>query len=282
MALADRQIALIGAGNLGGALLRGLLGAGRVAAGSVTASAPRAERLSQLCADYPGLVTTVDNREAAKAADVVILAVKPQILGKVVDEISESLPTDVLLLSVAAGVPIDFIQSKARRRVARAMPNTPALVGLAATAVSFSDECGPSDYETVTEIFESVGMVQRVDESLLDAVTGLSGSGPAFIFTIIEALADAGVKVGLPRRQAQALAAQTVLGSARLLLDSGEHPGVLKDQVTSPGGTAIAGLHTLEQGGLRTTLINAVQSATERARELGRQQAGHAASRDED
>lgn len=278
MALAQYRIALIGAGNLGGALIRGLLGAGRVEPSAMSASAPRQERLDQLAADYPGLVITTDNSTAVASADVVLLAVKPQIMGKVLAEIAGAVRPDALLLSVAAGVPIDFIQSKAHRRVARAMPNTPALVGLAATAVSFSEECGPQDYEVVTEIFESVGMVQRVDESLLDAVTGLSGSGPAFIFTIIEALSDAGVKVGLPRRQAQALAAQTVLGSARLLLDSGEHPGVLKDQVTSPGGTAIAGLHTLEQGGLRTTLINAVQSATERARELGRQQAGHAAS----
>lgn len=280
MALGESRIALVGAGNLGGALIRGLLESKRIDPGRVSASTPRQERLDQLQADFPGVVTTPDNRAAVSKASIVVLAVKPQILGSVRAEIADTLEDDALLLSVAAGVPIDFIQSDTHRRVARAMPNTPALVGCAATAVSFSRECNSEDHQAVTEIFEAVGMVQRVDESLLDAVTGLSGSGPAFIFTIIEALSDAGVKVGLPRRQAQALAAQTVLGSARLLLDSGAHPGVLKDQVTSPGGTAIAGLHTLEQGGLRTTLINAVQAATERARELGRQQAGHAASGD--
>jgi pyrroline-5-carboxylate reductase len=150
------------------------------------------------------------------------------------------------------------------------MPNTPALVGMGATAIALGAHTSDADLAQAQAIFQAVGYVTVVDESLLDAVTGLSGSGPAYVFMIIEALADAGVKVGLPRRQAQALAAQTVLGSAKLLLETGLHPGVLKDQVTSPGGTAIAGLHTLEQGGLRTTLINAVQAATERSRELGK------------
>jgi pyrroline-5-carboxylate reductase len=149
------------------------------------------------------------------------------------------------------------------------MPNTPAVVDAAATALSAGKHVGPDDLERARAIFAAVGEVVTVEESLQDAVTGLSGSGPAYVFMIIEALSDAGVKVGLPRYQAQALAAQTVLGSAKLLLETGEHPGVLKDRVTSPGGTAIAGLHTLEEGGLRTTLINGVVSATARARELG-------------
>jgi pyrroline-5-carboxylate reductase len=149
------------------------------------------------------------------------------------------------------------------------MPNTPAIVDAAATAIAGGAHARPEDLVRVRSMFEAVGKVIEVEEGLLDAVTGLSGSGPAYVFMIIEALSDAGVKVGLPRYQAQALAAQTLFGSAKLLLETGEHPGVLKDRVTSPGGTAIAGLHTLEEGGLRTTLINAVEVATRRSRELG-------------
>lgn len=276
MTLADRRIAFVGAGNMAEAMIRGLLSDGTKPE-QITASSPREERLEELRKEY-AIQCFSRNVEAIHDADVVVLAVKPQILTDVMRELSSSLAAHCLVISVAAGVPIDFIRSHLHRRVSRAMPNIPAIVRQGATAVCFSQDCEDADRAAVMAVFGAVGMVTPVAENLLDAVTGLSGSGPAFIFTIIEALADAGVKVGLPRRQAQALAAQTVLGSAQLLLDSGEHPGVLKDQVTSPGGTAIAGLHTLEQGGLRTTLINAVQAATERARELGRQQAGHAAS----
>jgi pyrroline-5-carboxylate reductase len=155
-------------------------------------------------------------------------------------------------------------------RVVRAMPNTPAMVGAGATAISAGKHATPEDMATAKALFDAVGITVELDESHLDAVTGLSGSGPAYIFLILEALADAGVKVGLSRRNAQRLAAQTVMGSAKMLLETDEHPGKLKDMVTSPGGTAIAGLHTLEQGGLRTTLINAVETATKRAQELGR------------
>lgn len=265
-----RKLALIGAGNMAEALLRGLLASGLFPARDVLATAPRAERRSQLETAY-GIRVSADNCEAAAQADVLVLAVKPQILDSVMAEIAAVLRPDVLVVSIAAGVPMAAIQSRlgAERRICRAMPNTPALVGAGATAIAMSANAKPEDVDLAKSIFEAVGMVTVVDETLLDAVTGLSGSGPAYVFMIIEALADAGVKVGLPRRQAQALAAQTVLGSAKLLIDTGQHPGVLKDQVTSPGGTAIAGLHTLEEGGLRTTLINAVQAATNRSRELG-------------
>lgn len=265
-----RKLALIGAGNMAEALLRGLLAAGLFPAREVLATAPRAERRSQLETAY-GIRVSADNTEAAAQADVLVLAVKPQILDSVMAEIAGVLRPEVLVVSIAAGVPMAAIQSRlgGERRICRAMPNTPALVGAGATAIAMSANARPEDVDLAKSIFEAVGMVTVVDESLLDAVTGLSGSGPAYVFMIIEALADAGVKVGLPRRQAQALAAQTVLGSAKLLIDTGQHPGVLKDQVTSPGGTAIAGLHTLEEGGLRTTLINAVQAATTRSRELG-------------
>jgi pyrroline-5-carboxylate reductase len=174
------------------------------------------------------------------------------------------------VISIAAGIPLAVIEGHLPRvRVVRTMPNTPALVGAGATAIAAGGHATAEDVESARRIFESVGLTVILEEAQLDAVTGLSGSGPAYIFLIIEALADAGVKVGLARHNAQALAAQTVLGSAKLLIETDEHPGRLKDMVTSPGGTAIAGLHTLEAGGLRTTLMNAVEVATNRSRELG-------------
>ena len=186
-------------------------------------------------------------------------------------EIGPELTSDKLVISVAAGVPIEAIERRlpGRARVVRTMPNTPALVGAGATALARGTHATEDDLAIAERIFRSVGTTVVLDENQLDAVTGLSGSGPAYVFLIIEALSDAGVKVGLSRYNAQALAAQTVLGSAKLLIDTREHPGMLKDKVTSPGGTAIAGLHTLEAGGLRTTLINAVEAATRRSAELG-------------
>jgi pyrroline-5-carboxylate reductase len=212
------------------------------------------------------------NAAAAREAQIVILSVKPQAMNKLLDEIAGALDDTKLVISIAAGVPIAAIERKVGHgvRIVRTMPNTPALVGAGATALSAGEHATQEDLRQAKALFDAVGRAVIVDEELLDAVTGLSGSGPAYIFLIIEALSDAGVKVGLARQQAQELAAQTVLGSAKLLIDTGEHPGRLKDQVTSPGGTAIAGLHTLEAGGLRTTLMDAVEAATRRSKELGK------------
>jgi pyrroline-5-carboxylate reductase len=257
----DGSIGFLGAGNMAEALIRGLVAAG-IEPDRIGASGPRPERLAHLAAEY-NIWTTTDNRELAARSSLLVLSVKPQILVRVVDEVRDSIPDGALLISVAAGVPIDAIESRlaAKVRVVRAMPNTPALVGAAATALARGSHATAEDLARARLVFDAVGITVALDEDQL---------GPAYIFLIIEALADAGVKVGLSRRTAQTLAAQTVMGSARLLLDTDGHPGQLKDMVTSPGGTAIAGLHTLEQGGLRTTLINAVESATRRARELGR------------
>lgn len=264
-------VGVIGAGNMAEALIRGLVRGGHVAPERVVASAPRGERRDELHAAY-GIRVTADNREVARAADVCLLAVKPQILAKVLREAGDQLRPGSLVISVAAGVSTETIEGAVPEgvRVVRAMPNTPALVGAGATAVSPGAHASEADLAIARKVFDAVGITVVLEELHLDAVTGLSGSGPAYIFLILEALADAGVKVGLSRRNAQRLAAQTVMGSAKLLLDTDEHPGKLKDMVTSPGGTAIAGLHTLEEGGLRTTLINAVETATKRARELGR------------
>ena len=272
----DRTIGFLGGGNMAEALIRGLVQGGHVAAEQVMVSGPRQDRLDQLARAY-GIRTTVDNRELARASHILVLAVKPQIVDRVLLEVAGVVPSGTLVISVCAGVDTATIERRlpGGARVIRSMPNTPALVGAGATAIAPGSHAESTDLDLARFVFEAVGITVNLDEAQLDAVTGLSGSGPAYIFLILEALADAGVKVGLSRRTAQKLAAQTVMGSAKMLLDTDGHPGQLKDMVTSPGGTAIAGLHTLEQGGLRTTLINAVESATLRSRELGR--AGSAA-----
>jgi pyrroline-5-carboxylate reductase len=265
----DGRIGFVGTGNMAEALIRGLTGAGVAEAAQILGSEPREERRAEMSARY-GIATTLDNCEVARQADILILAVKPQVMARVLDEIQPHVKATALVISVAAGIPTGVIEAHLPRvRVVRTMPNTPALVGAGATAVAAGGHATQADLDATKRIFDSVGMTVVLDEQQMDAVTGLSGSGPAYIILIIEAMADAGVKVGLSRYNAQALAAQTVLGSAKLLIETKEHPGRLKDMVTSPGGTAIAGLHTLEAGGLRTTLMNAVEVATNRSRELG-------------
>jgi len=266
-----KNIAFLGAGNMAEALVKGLLRAGVAAPQEILCTDRQAERGPVLTSRY-GVRFGQDNVAAARESQIVVLSVKPQAMNKLLAEIAPALDDTKLVISIAAGVPIAAIERKVGHgvRIVRTMPNTPALVGAGATALSPGEHATEADLALARSLFEAVGRAVVVDEELLDAVTGLSGSGPAYIFLIIEALADAGVKVGLARQQAQDLAAQTVLGSAKLLIETGEHPGRLKDQVTSPGGTAIAGLHTLEAGGLRTTLMNAVEAATQRSRELGK------------
>jgi len=268
----DGSLGFIGAGNMAGALIKGLLHSAAVRPEHITASDVAPERLAYLATTH-GIKTTNDNRALVRASDVIVLAVKPQAIDKVLSQIAGDVGTRHLVVSVVAGVPGAAIEGKlpAGTRLVRAMPNTPAIVLAGATAIAAGTHATERDLDIANTIFEAVGRVVRLDESLLDAVTGLSGSGPAYVMLMIEALADGGVKVGLHRDTALMLAAQTVFGSAKLLLETGEHPGRLKDQVTSPGGTAIAGLHTLEAGGLRRTLIDAVEVATKRAAELGDQ-----------
>src|SRR6185503_4440207 len=267
--MTSRTIGFVGAGNMAEAMIRGLLRGKVFAPEEVSASGPREERMRELREGY-GIQATTENKVPA-AAEIVVLSVKPQILSRVLDEVADTISADALVISIAAGVPVTAIQARlaSGTRVVRAMPNTPALVDAAATAIAGGEHARESDLADAKRIFDAVGLTVILEESQLDAVTGLSGSGPAYVFLILEALSDAGVKVGLSRRTAQLLAAQTVLGSAKLLLETNEHPGRLKDMVTSPGGTAITGLHTLEHGGVRTTLMNAVEAATRRSRELG-------------
>lgn len=267
----EGKIAFLGAGNMAEAMIRGLLRAGTPPE-RVLATVRRPQRLEELRAAY-GIQVGQDSALAAREADIVVLSVKPQALDKLLGVIAPSIDSRKLVISVAAGVPIAAIGRRlgSGARIVRAMPNTPALVGAGAAALAAGEHATEADLELACAIFRAVGTATVVEEALLDAVTGLSGSGPAYVFLVIEALSDAGVKVGLPRYTALSLAAQTVLGAAKLLMETGAHPGQLKDQVTSPGGTAIAGLHTLESGGLRTTLIDAVEAATRRAKELGAQ-----------
>jgi pyrroline-5-carboxylate reductase len=266
----SQTVGFLGTGNMAEALIKGLIAAAVVEPSQIWGSDPRKQRCDEMAARY-GIHATTSNLEVVERSTIVILSVKPQVLPKVLDEVADHLQPHALVISIAAGIPVAILERHLPRgtRVVRTMPNTPALVGAGATAIAAGGHATEQDLADATAIFDAVGKTVLLDEEQLDAVTGLSGSGPAYVFLIIEALSDAGVKMGLSRYNAQALSAQTVLGSAKLLLETNEHPGRLKDMVTSPGGTAIAGIATLEAGGLRTTLINAVEAATRRSRELG-------------
>jgi pyrroline-5-carboxylate reductase len=269
VSIQDVRVGFVGGGNMGEALVRGLTKTGLVPGGHLLMADVRADRLEDLKRLY-GIVVIPDNVTLVRQADVVILAVKPQVLGAVLDEIAPA-SSGKLLISVAAGVSTSQIRRHLPpdARMIRVMPNTPALVLEGATAIALAAGLEDGDLDTARQIFEAVGRVVILEEEMMDAVTGLSGSGPAYIALVVEALADGGVRVGLDRKTAMTLATQTVLGSARLLIDTGMHPGQLKDMVSSPGGTTITGIHTLETGGLRRTLIDAVERATQRSRELG-------------
>jgi pyrroline-5-carboxylate reductase len=264
------KIAFVGGGQMAEAIIAGLL-AGHVCRPELLwATDPMSARCDRLKSQFAVRVGS-DNRQAVAWADVVLLAVKPQVLPQVLGEISGDLRR-VLVISIAAGITIRSIMNQAAdaQRVVRAMPNMPALVREGITALSWTGAITEEDKEIARAIFQAVGRVLPIEERLMDAVTGLSGSGPAYVFQAIEALADGGVKMGLPRQTAEVLAAQTVLGAAKMVLESGDHPAKLKDRVASPGGTTIAGLHRLEEGRFRATLMGAVEAATKRSQELAR------------
>jgi pyrroline-5-carboxylate reductase len=270
VSIKGKRVAFLGAGNMGEALIKGLALSGLVPAGSITASDPRADHLGHIAKRY-AVTAIADNAALVGSADVIILAVKPQIMAAVLKEIAPVVDEGKLLISIAAGVSTRKLRDQLGKpaRLIRVMPNTPALVLEGVTAIARAEGLKPGDLEAAQELFAAVGKVVVLDESAMDAVTGLSGSGPAYVAMTIEALADGGVKMGLDRATAMTLAAQTVLGSARLILDTGVHPGQLKDMVSSPGGTTIAGIAALEECGLRRAFILAVERATLRSRELG-------------
>lgn len=264
------KVGFLGAGQMAGALARGWRTAGLVTPVTCRASDPYPAARSRF-QEQTGCPTTPDNKEVVAASDVLVLAIKPQTVPALLGEIRGAVTDRHLIVSIAAGVTLKQLADGlgADRRLVRVMPNTPCLVGASAAGFAAGLAAKPEDAALVEKLFSAVGKAFALPEPLLDAVTGLSGSGPAFVYVMIEALADGGVRMGLPRDAALALAAQTVLGSARMVLETGQHPGVLKDAVTSPGGTTIAGLHALERGGFRAAVMDAVEAATRRATELG-------------
>jgi pyrroline-5-carboxylate reductase len=275
MSLKGKKVGFIGSGNMGEALIKGLTVANVVPGEMIWASDVRGDRLKELGRTY-GIQLAPDNLQLVREVDVVIMAVKPQIMAPVLREIAPVFSRRKLMISLAAGVSTETIRGSLGKdgRLIRVMPNTPALVLEGVTAIAKADGLEPEDMDVAGEIFSAVGRVVVLDESLMDAVTGLSGSGPAYVAVVIESLADGGVKMGLDRTTAMTLATQTVLGAAKLLLETRLHPGALKDMVSSPGGTSIAGVAALEEGGIRTTFIKAVERATQRSKELGRGSAG--------
>ena len=293
--LSDRKLAVLGAGKLGGILLRAYLKQGLFAPKRVAATVSHAEKAAALSKDLAVEVGT-DNRKAVKNADIILLCVKPQVIREVLEEIRPELTERSLVISVAASVPTSYIEqhlgcaavsggnsvaaasgasvaaaaSSANRKVpvVRAMPNTCSTVGCGMTGICRGSHATPEHLEIARALFDAVGRTVVVDEKHMDAVTGLSASGPAFAYIILESLAEAGVKVGLPRDIATLLAAQTMKGSASVVLETGDHPALLKDAVTTPAGCTIDGILELEEGKLRVTLIKAVVKATSRAGEL--------------
>ena len=266
----DKRIAVLGAGHMGTALLRGILASGWGRRGRLVATHPKIAKAAAL-RDELRIRVIADNRRAAKDADIVILAVKPQILDAVLAEIAPVVPRGRLVVSIAAGFPSERIEAVLADRVAviRAMPNVAAVVRLSATVLCAGRHATPHRMAEARKIFESIGMVVELSEYQMDAVTGLSGSGPMYVFQIVEGLSDAGVRVGLSRDVSTALTIQTVLGAAKMAEVLKIHPAMMKDMVTSPGGTAIAALHSLERNRLRAILMDAVEAATARSKELG-------------
>lgn len=264
-----RKVAVLGAGKMGGTLIRALLDSGVVAAADIVATTHTAERREAVAREL-GVTTEGDNAVAVSEADVVLLAVKPQTASSVLDEIRDHMTPEQLLISILAGVSLARLEQRLPEGVpvVRAMPNTPALVGAGMTVVCGGRAANAAHVEAARSLFTHLGRVLVLEETYFDAVTGLSASGPAFLYIVIEALAEGGVKMGLPRNVAIELAAQTCLGAGKMTVETGDHPALLKDAVTTPAGCTVDGILRLEEGGLRVTLIKAVVEAARRAREL--------------
>ncbi|MEZ5940937.1 MAG: pyrroline-5-carboxylate reductase [Planctomycetaceae bacterium] len=265
-----QRIGFLGAGKMATAFAMGLSSSGYVQTADMFAS-DVSEQARAAFQEKTGVTTVSDNAQLLAQADIIFVAIKPQVAHDVLIDLRESVEERHLFISIMAGVPLSRLQTLIglHTRIVRVMPNTPVLVDAGAAAYSLGSEATPEDGATVRHMLETVGMALEVPESQLDVVTGLSGSGPAYVFQMIEALSDGAVRMGLPREAATRLAAQTLLGAAKMVLAGNHHPGALKDMVTSPGGTTIAGLHEMERAGIRAGLMNAVEAATLRSIELG-------------
>jgi len=266
---AKEKLGIIGVGNMGTALLKGVLSSKSIEEQNLIIYDIKKDLLTSRSQEFK-VSTSKNIQDLVQGSKYILVAVKPQVIDSVLKEISSIISEQQIIISIAAGVTIDHIKTfiKKNAGIIRVMPNTPALVGAGASAIACNDDVKHEDLEFVKKILNSVGLVVELDEKHIDAVTGLSGSGPAYIFVIIEALADGGVKMGLPRDIALKLASQTVLGSAKMVLETRKHPGELKDMVASPGGTTITALHEIEKGKLRGTLITAVEAATLKSKSL--------------
>ncbi len=264
-----KRLGFIGAGSMAEALIKGIVQSGTIEAGNIYISDIKKSRLRELKKDY-SLKTTEDNYELVKNVDYIILAVKPTVVPKVLEEVDSYMTSSQTIISIAAGVTINMISDLLSKElpIIRLMPNTPALIGEGAIAYSTGELVSQEDIKLVEEFLTPLGRVVGLKEEMMDAVTGLSGSGPAYIYLIIEALSDAGVNVGLDRESALKLATQTVIGAAKMVEKTGQHPSQLKDMVTSPGGTTITGLKELEKGGVRAAIYQAVEEATIKSRKL--------------
>lgn len=262
------KVAFIGAGQMARALACGFIAVKKVAASSIQICDPSSDAVAGFQSAVPDAMVASSSKQCTNDCDVVFIAVKPQHIDSVFNQVERN--SSCLFVSIVAGVSLDRLSGGLKStRIVRVMPNTPCLVGKGASGFSPGAGATQDDADLVGELLESVGIAFQLPESQLDAVTGLSGSGPAFVYQLVEALSDGGVRVGLPRDVATKLAAQTVLGASQMVIQTGDHPGVLKDRVTSPGGTTIAGLHALESGGFRASVIDAVVAATNRSTELG-------------
>jgi pyrroline-5-carboxylate reductase len=268
--LSQAKISFIGGGAMAEALLSGLLKTGLVAPDQICVADINVDRLAALEKKFQ-ITTNVNSRQAAEKSDILFLTVKPQVVETVFKTLQSAVKPETLVVSIVAGLTLERLEAAfAQNSVIRVMPNTPLAVGQGMAAIAVGSKATEEQAQDVLTIFQSAGKAVRVAEKDLDAVTGLSGSGPAYAFLMVDALADAGVRVGLPRAMSITLAAQTLLGAAKMVLETGEHPAQLRDMVTSPGGTAIAGVHALERGGVRVALIDAVMAATKRSKDLGK------------
>lgn len=260
------KIGFIGLGNMASAMIEGILGTGICVPGEITGSA-KTEATAKKVAEKYGIATGTDNVETARQADVVVLAVKPVFLQEVIAQIKEATDDSKLIISIAAGRSIDWLEREfgKKLRIVRCMPNTPAMVGEGCTCVCLKEDAAKADEELALRLMNSFGKASVLPERLIDAFTGVAGSAPAYVFMFIEAMADAAVQAGMPRRQAYEFGAQTVLGSAKLVLETGRHPGELKDMVCSPGGTTIEAVKVLEEKGFRAAVMDAVEACVDKA-----------------
>lgn len=265
------KLGFIGCGNMAQAMITGILTQKVVNPEELIVSNPREEKTAKLREKF-GILTTTDNKKVAKESEILVLSVKPQVYPEVIKEIKEEVSSDQIIVTIAAGVSMSATERQFGKetKIVRVMPNTPALVGEGMSGLCCNEYVTEEEFDQVHHIFESFGKAEKITENLMDAVVGVSGSGPAYVYMFIEAMADAGVAQGLPRKQAYTFAAQTLLGSAKMVLETGQHPGELKDAVCSPAGTTIEAVNVLEKKGMRSAVIEAVTAAAKKNRELGK------------